>query len=263
MARPVATGKLVTGIECRRQRVRRASCSRACLAIARWRLSTGRSPPVDRRQCSPAGGFPPVTFRWPLQMATAHWAAAARPADSAGSRCPESAPGASSRRRRCRDRPARCARRRRNTGPAPIRLGDRCDRLRLALAAQLVGGGARVGQQHGAVALGIGADLRATPRRPRHGPARRRAAARTACAAGSPGCSPAAGRRGGCAHPRSTTPKPFISAFTWSRIAAMIRSRSADSTSSSWLLPSTRRRLDDTIEFSRPRMPSSAGPTAW
>ena len=32
----------------------------------------------------------------------------------------------------------------------------------------------------------------------------------------------------------------------------MIRSRSADSTSSSWLLPSTRRRLAVTMEFSRP-----------
>ena len=59
------------------------------------------------------------------------------------------------------------------------------------------------------------------------------------------------------------TPKFFISTFTWSRIVAMIRSRLADSTSSSLLWPSTRRSDAETIEFSRPRMPSSTGPTAW
>ena len=50
------------------------------------------------------------------------------------------------------------------------------------------------------------------------------------------------------------TPKFSISVFTWPRIADMIRSRSADSTSSSLSLPSTRRRLPVTTEFSRPRI---------
>ena len=59
------------------------------------------------------------------------------------------------------------------------------------------------------------------------------------------------------------TPKPFISTFTWSRIVAMIWSRLADSTSSSLLLASTRRSDAETMEFSRPRMPSSTGPTDW
>ena len=43
----------------------------------------------------------------------------------------------------------------------------------------------------------------------------------------------------------------------------MIWSRLADSTSSSLLLASTRRSDAETIEFSRPRMPSSTGPTDW
>ena len=43
----------------------------------------------------------------------------------------------------------------------------------------------------------------------------------------------------------------------------MIRSRSADNTSSSLLLPSTRRRLPVTMEFSRPADAILAGPTAW
>ncbi len=59
------------------------------------------------------------------------------------------------------------------------------------------------------------------------------------------------------------TPKFCISVFTWPRIAVMIRSRSADSTSSSLLLPITRRRLPVTTEFSRPRMLSAIGPIAW
>ena len=59
------------------------------------------------------------------------------------------------------------------------------------------------------------------------------------------------------------TPKFSISVFTWPRMVDMIRSRSAESTSSSLLLPSTRRRLPVTTEFSRPRMLSGTGPIAW
>ena len=59
------------------------------------------------------------------------------------------------------------------------------------------------------------------------------------------------------------TPKPFISPFTWLRMAPMMRGRSADSTFSSVSPPSTRRRLEVTTEFSRARMPSSVGPTDW
>ena len=79
---------------------------------------------------------------------------------------------------------------------------------RLALAAQLVGGGACLGQQHRPFAFGVGADALPTPRRLRRAPARRRAAAPTACATGSPWCSPPAGRRGGCARPRSPRRSP-------------------------------------------------------
>ena len=43
----------------------------------------------------------------------------------------------------------------------------------------------------------------------------------------------------------------------------MMRPRCEDSTFSSCSLPSTRRSDDDTTEFSRARMPSSVGPTAW
>ncbi len=50
-----------------------------------------------------------------------------------------------------------------------------------------------------------------TPRRPRRAPAPPRAGVPTACATGSPWCSRPAGRRGGSARPRSTTPKLFIS----------------------------------------------------
>ena len=116
---------------------------------------------------------------------------------------------------------------------------------RLALAAQLVRGGARVGQQHGALAFGVGADalrrLGALGARLRGDALAFRLHARQ----DRLGVLLAAGRRGGCARPRSATPKPCISAFTWSRIVAMIRSRSADSTSSSLLLPSTRRSAAD------------------
>ena len=58
------------------------------------------------------------------------------------------------------------------------------------------------------------------------------------------------------------TPKPAISVFTSSLIAAMIRSRSAESTSSRELRPMTRRSEAVTIEFRRPRMLSGTGPTA-
>ena len=58
-----------------------------------------------------------------------------------------------------------------------------------------------------------------TPRHLPRGPAPPRAGARTACATGSPGCFP----RGRSARRMRTssieTPKPGISAFTWSRIA--------------------------------------------
>ena len=59
------------------------------------------------------------------------------------------------------------------------------------------------------------------------------------------------------------TPKPCISWFTSSRIFPAIAERSAESTSSSLRLPSTRRSDEEATEFSRARIPAKLGPTAW
>ena len=62
---------------------------------------------------------------------------------------------------------------------------------------------------------------------------------------------------------KTVTPKPVISLFTCVRMLAMMRSRSADSTSGSERVPSTRRIADDTMALSRPSIAASSTPAAW
>ena len=99
----------------------------------------------------------------------------------------------------------------------------------------------RLGEQHGDVAVGLGADLLRAAGCPGRGIRRPRAGARSACADRPPGCSAPADRRGGCARrrPRCRRPAPRLSSC--SRTRAISCARSSRTTWVSVASPSTRR----------------------